>query len=759
MKENKNQDYFDINEISNFADKCVNYNNDENHHFKPYFFCKLCKIQFCYNCICSHIEKNNKDNKHNMNSIISQNGIISDLIRVYNEILCSRKDINAIINYYKNEIELKKKRTIEIKDQINENLNILENNYTNILEYLINENLNIEEIIKKLYNKISYINNSYDNKDKENLLKIYNDMKSVNETKKNFDEKYSEISDYYMQIKNIKKSKITNIYNIMTNFYKNEFNEVFPQVSNTDDNLDKNYINKKRKRNEKEEEQEKEQEKEKEKEIEVDADVDAGEGEEDEEDEDEEEKEDDEKEKNDIKKDINNKDHLKFFEKNIYNNATNKMPFNNINKYPAIKIINDNINKFNSEIDKNLKIDSNPYLDNISFSPIKKEKEKYILQEDKNNNQLNQKKPEDNFKYFGKMIFFYFDTQLLSTKDLRIIDKRDKQIDNKYFLYFIPKSSKINVFSIQEKKVYLCDYKIENISNSFTIKYMLNSNNFKTICANNSLYIIGAKYEGNKKIRDLIRKKICKVTYNPNENICSIEIINETNFNRQNCSSIYCKYYNIIICVGGKGGRGKGYLNSSEFLNLSKEAQGWQNFEKKTNNFLTDEKLFILNDTKLFLIGGFTRTYKTNYNCEMLDIKEEMANIKSNKIPDNNDKYWSLIQINDNNFRIDRNSGLIHVKYLDEEGIIIFGGEKDKPSNYSDYYFLKYSEQENIIYAKNYNLVHLNISQFIFEQNFTSSDDLIVFDEERNNKLPLMFNFDYGGNLWILYSNKLRKFI
>ena len=165
MKENKNQDYFDINEISNFADKCVNYNNDENHHFKPYFFCKLCKIQFCYNCICSHIEKNNKDNKHNMNSIISQNGIISDLIRVYNEILCSRKDINAIINYYKNEIELKKKRTIEIKDQINENLNILENNYTNILEYLINENLNIEEIIKKLYTKISYINNSYDNND------------------------------------------------------------------------------------------------------------------------------------------------------------------------------------------------------------------------------------------------------------------------------------------------------------------------------------------------------------------------------------------------------------------------------------------------------------------------------------------------------------------------------------------------------------------------------------------------------------------
>ena len=40
-----NDDYFINDNFVNIADKCINYNDDENHHFKPYYFCELCKIQ------------------------------------------------------------------------------------------------------------------------------------------------------------------------------------------------------------------------------------------------------------------------------------------------------------------------------------------------------------------------------------------------------------------------------------------------------------------------------------------------------------------------------------------------------------------------------------------------------------------------------------------------------------------------------------------------------------------------------------------
>ena len=322
---------------------------------------------------------------------------------------------------------------------------------------------------------------------------------------------------------------------------------------------------------------------------------------------------------------------------------------------------------------------------------------------------------------------------------------------------YISKSEKISIFSIKEKKLFFCNYQIQNITNNFIVKYILNSNDFNTISANDCLYIIGANFEGDKKIKDMIKKKICKITYNNNDNICSIKLLNETNYNRKKCSSIYCSHFNIIICVGGSGGCGNAHLNTSEFLDLSNESKGWINFEKKTNNAIKDAKLFIFNDTKLFLIGGFMAKYKKNYNCEMLELKEEMINISSKKIPDNINKYWQLIKIDFNNFIFERNAGLVNIKYSDEERIIIFGGEKDKPNNFSNYYIIEYDELENRIVFKKYELNHLNISQFIFVQNFICVNNLIVSNEKSN--LPLMCNFDYNGNLWILFSNKLRNFI
>ena len=205
---------------------------------------------------------------------------------------------------------------------------------------------------------------------------------------------------------------------------------------------------------------------------------------------------------------------------------------------------------------------------------------------------------------------FSIDNKPLSINDLKLIDNNEKANNNNYILYFIGKSEKIKIFSVKDKKIFLSDFKIENVF----IQYILDYSNYKTINANNSLYIIGENNEVNKAINDYIKKKVCKISYIPNNNKCKIELIKETNINRKNCSLIYCKYYNIIILVGG-GGLWAPYSNTAEFLNLSKESKGWKIFKKKTNNYVRNGNLFILNDTKLFLIGGFLPNNKRNLAC------------------------------------------------------------------------------------------------------------------------------------------------
>ena len=759
--------YFDINSISenfeknylsNIADKCVNYNKDENHHFKPYFLCEICNIQFCYNCICSHLENYIKDNKHNnIKSIISEKSINFDIYNAYNEILNKRKNIISKMESHENEIELKKNKLLEMKDIINKNINLLENNYTKILEDIknleTNEKYYIQEILTKIYKILNCNNKAYNNRDidNDNLDQLYNNMNLVNNAKNIFDEKLSQISDYFDKINNnlydMKKSNLNNMRQLINDLYKNELNEECGFSPNNNGNLEIKFLNRKKMRSKSKESQEIEKKKDKQEKKE--------DGEETYEEEEDEEEEDEEEEKKDNEndndeddkdnKDLNNKKTAKFefVEKTSNNNVKNNIiPYNSLNK-------NCSLNN-----------DSKLYSKNSSINSYNKDIENDMIIENKNHIFQQNNQNEEIISYIDKIASFKFDNKNLTSKDLKLIDNDHQKIENNYLLNYIPKSEKINVFSIKEKRLFLCDYKIENMANNFIIKYILNSNNFKTISINDCLYIVGAKFEGIKKIKDMVKKKVCKIKYSINENICSIEILNETNFNRKNCSIIYCKSFNIIICVGGEGGRGNGHLKSSEFLDLSRESQGWINFEKKTNNSVIDGKLFILNDTKLFLIGGFMSGYKNNYNCEMLDINEELINIKSNKISDTIDECWTLIKLYNNNFKIERNAGLFNIKYLDEERIVIFGGEKDKPSNRSAYFILEYDELEKEIICKKSNLNHLNISQFIFIQNFVTVDNLIVLpDEDKSNKLPLMCNFDYKGNLWILYQNKLRNFI
>ena len=135
-----------------------------------------------------------------------------------------------------------------------------------------------------------------------------------------------------------------------------------------------------------------------------------------------------------------------------------------------------------------------------------------------------------------------------------------------------------------------------------------------------------------------------------------------------------------------------------------------------------------------------------------------MTNLRHSTTLNNNNNFWKLIHI-DNTYKIEKNSGLINYKVLKEERIIIFGGEKNINNNkYSNSYILKYNEKENSIDIKQSAINNYNNSKYIFYQNFVSIDNLLV-NEENDNNLPLICNFDYKGDLWIFYLNKLRQFI
>lgn len=226
--------------IPKIADKCINYNLNNNNqmHFTPYYYCKLCKIQFCCSCAYFHLLSNIKDQKHKYNNIIPSESINPRFINqidespepnplsvelinnnnydsmsekmekmndgnnnnsnIFNETTKIKEDILSYINTEILEIESEKKKLFEIKNLMNEKLDFLDYYYNNILEkvkYLQKNKIQIVEIIKG---------------DDNNTTKLL------------LNEEYGKIKDYFYEIKKEKYDKICLAFNEITSLI-NEF--------------------------------------------------------------------------------------------------------------------------------------------------------------------------------------------------------------------------------------------------------------------------------------------------------------------------------------------------------------------------------------------------------------------------------------------------------------------------------------------------------------------------------------------------------
>ena len=195
--------------------------------------------------------------------------------------------------------------------------------------------------------------------------------------------------------------------------------------------------------------------------------------------------------------------------------------------------------------------------------------------------------------------------------------------------------------------------------------------------------------------------------------------------NRKNSCMIYCKYYNILIIVGGIEKQ-----TSSEYLDLSKINKGWKLFKKKLNpnTIYKFGKLFILNDTKLFLI--YTNKLKDDYQsgCEMIDLKEEIEGKNSEKKKEKKDSHWKKVNINID-IPIFWKSRIVNYNFLGKEKIILFEAKNNEYNNLKNkfnFYIIEYNEEKNELIAKEQ---EININYFIpffYYSNFMMLDNLRI---------------------------------
>ena len=135
------------------ANNCINYKLDKNIHLPPYYFCILCKVEICFNCISSHLVKNINDKKHNINCIVSKESIKYVNNKIIDELIELNKENITYFHLQKKEVEKEKIKLFDIKQLSNDELNELNNGYKNILLYIkkfktLNNKFNIKKLEK-----------------------------------------------------------------------------------------------------------------------------------------------------------------------------------------------------------------------------------------------------------------------------------------------------------------------------------------------------------------------------------------------------------------------------------------------------------------------------------------------------------------------------------------------------------------------------------------------------------------------------------
>ena len=251
---------------------------------------------------------------------------------------------------------------------------------------------------------------------------------------------------------------------------------------------------------------------------------------------------------------------------------------------------------------------------------------------------------------------------------------------------------KVICYSVDNDELALINIKFKSLDkNNFPERF------YKLINVYNKLYIIGGENSLGEELDCTWKLEMAL-----DKDIIVMNALNIAKMKEKRIShnAIYIpKYKKILICGGNK-------KISSEYLNINikeNEEKDWDNANRFLHNPIKEGSLFIVNDTKLFLIGGFNSNLNIyNQKCEILDLKALF------EINDKNEKsiFWEEIELENNTNKFMKSyMGIINNIYKDK--ITIFGGDiiyhKNKESEYFDIHKLK-----NITYDINKNKIIIN---------------------------------------------------
>ena len=266
--------------------------------------------------------------------------------------------------------------------------------------------------------------------------------------------------------------------------------------------------------------------------------------------------------------------------------------------------------------------------------------------------------------------------------------------------------SKADLFSNNENEIYssifFYDSKIRKVRKIKLMKSKFNKTEypkkyFKTLMIDNTHIITGGKNFENETINN-----VYQIKYDPIKDYAFINILPKMLYLRQNHNMVYLPYYNYIVVCGGFNLRTTEYIDLDDLANYEKENSEnelqdyskynkskfkWKTIDKNLNKSICDAMIFVLNDTMIFLVGGYDNEKGIITNeYEMIDFREKKM-IRTNK-------KWKVIKLNKNesNFFNDIFMGGL---YISKNEVAIFGGKNMDKEHNIKYFKLTQNDENN----------------------------------------------------------------
>ena len=342
------------------------------------------------------------------------------------------------------------------------------------------------------------------------------------------------------------------------------------------------------------------------------------------------------------------------------------------------------------------------------------------------------------------------ENQILSSEEIEQAVRTINEIKDEK-IYYLFSLSKSDLFSIDENDYYdsLFFYnskdkivrKIKLLKDKFT-KNDYPKKYFKTLIINNTYFITGGKNFENNTINN-----VYQIKYDPTKDYAKIIVLPKMLYLRQNHNVVYLPYYNYIVVCGGLNLRTTEFIDLDDLPSYEKENQEnedhdfskfnkskfkWKTIDKNLNKSICDAVIFVLNNTMIFIVGGYDNEKGLITNeIEMFDFKEKRM-AKSNK-------KWRLIKLNKNeyNYFDDIFMGGL---YIDKNEVMIFGGKNIEKKHNIKLFRVDQDDNENVsqngdevkISITNKNNCFLEENKFKFEYIQFFNDNMDSFFEFNN---------------------------